>query len=579
MAKAKKKTTPLNTYQKALAMALNMQRSSPNEVRDAFKTLRTAYKYFASKLDITDTLMTMPMRTPDNEEVYDKIFRENGDFAQNAKYLETIRILSLGMWSQDKRVYSLSKGMNDYIRDQISIEKCRMNLTKAYSLLCDRPIYIEFTEGPILGAFCAMTTLHPLKSGAPMLFCVMLTRDEIGSRVYCHCCDDLSIADVLNQAPDTCKAAPEGMDDADETFVQLHMALAYISYCNIANDSGAAITPTAKQGATVYNVHPVEGIPDSKLLFDPEGWLGRGICESFGCLTRNGMLDMLEEALGKYHTENDNPNLDMRKENDEKDGIAKVNAMACEWERNRFVYQFTHRSDDAFRDKYLNKLCLEGFSEELFRYFPYSTIALHEKTNDQVTLVSPCRYIHDNGVLEPALAIAELNASIGLTVLPISAMGIAGMRSENIDCTIRTVCALYHILVSLRGIAQKRLTEDFATRGNPASEAMTTTQERKAHRPRENEESESNVRYTTPLDLPELNIFDVSLKTFKRAPKSTTERYMKWHMAPHTRRRHPHRYWVGKGAERHLEIRWLEPMRINASDDDEHTTICKLPDA
>lgn len=577
MAKTKKKTTPLTSYQKALATALNMQRNSPNEARDAFKTLRIAYKHLASKLDITDTLMTTPTKTPDNEEAYDRIFRETGDFAQNAKYLEAIRILALGMWAQDKRVYSLSDGMSNYIRNQISIETCNMNLTKAYSLLCDRPIYIEFSEGPILGAFCAMTTLHPLKTDAPMLFCVVLMRDEDGSQAYCHCCDDLTINDVLKQTSDMHESL-ENKNNADESFiVPLHMALAYISYCTIANDSDAAITPIAKQGATVYSVHPVEGIPDSKLLFDPEGWLGRGICESFGCLTRNGMLNNLEKALKKYHAENGNLRLDIRKVNDDEDGIAKVNAMAYEWEHNRFVYQFTHRSDDAFRDKYLDRLCLEGFPEELFRYFPYSTIALHEKTNNQVTLASPCRYIRESGAPEPALAIVELGYNVGLTILPISAGGIAEMRNESLDWTIRTVCALYHILTSLRGIAQKRLTEDFATRGNPASEAMATTQERKAHSAREAKET-SNVRYTAPLDMPELNIFDVSLKVFKRAPKSTTERYMKWHMAPHTRRRHPHRYWVGKGAERHLEIRWLEPMRINASDEDEHTTICKLPE-
>lgn len=39
-------------------------------------------------------------------------------------------------------------------------------------------------------------------------------------------------------------------------------------------------------------------------------------------------------------------------------------------------------------------------------------------------------------------------------------------------------------------------------------------------------------------------------------------------MTPHTRRSHAHRYWVGKGENRHLEVRWLQDMKINACMED-----------
>lgn len=39
-------------------------------------------------------------------------------------------------------------------------------------------------------------------------------------------------------------------------------------------------------------------------------------------------------------------------------------------------------------------------------------------------------------------------------------------------------------------------------------------------------------------------------------------------MTPHTRRRHPHRYWVGRGENRHQEIRWLENIHVNKQNKD-----------
>ena len=32
---------------------------------------------------------------------------------------------------------------------------------------------------------------------------------------------------------------------------------------------------------------------------------------------------------------------------------------------------------------------------------------------------------------------------------------------------------------------------------------------------------------------------------------------------PILRRRHPHRYWVGSGDNKHLEVRWIDEIRVN----------------
>ena len=123
---------------------------------------------------------------------------------------------------------------------------------------------------------------------------------------------------------------------------------------------------------------------------------------------------------------------------------------------------------------------------------------------------------------------------------------------------------LYHILTVLQTKAQKHLTEDIMASGNPASTALLPTEIKAAHQPSGKAKPETNLRFGEAIMMPSFEINEVTVRTVKRIPQKEALQRGGWKMIPHMRRGHPHRYWVGKGEQRHMEIRWLDPMHINA---------------
>jgi hypothetical protein len=69
-------------------------------------------------------------------------------------------------------------------------------------------------------------------------------------------------------------------------------------------------------------------------------------------------------------------------------------------------------------------------------------------------------------------------------------------------------------------------------------------------------------------DIIPIAMYDLTKRAIKRVPRKEEARRSGWKMTPHTRRRHPHRYWVGSGENRRQEIRWLECIHINKQSED-----------
>lgn len=69
-------------------------------------------------------------------------------------------------------------------------------------------------------------------------------------------------------------------------------------------------------------------------------------------------------------------------------------------------------------------------------------------------------------------------------------------------------------------------------------------------------------------DIVPIAMYDLTKRAVKRVPRKEEARRSGWKMTPHTRRRHPHRYWVGSGENRRQEIRWLESIHINKQSED-----------
>ena len=149
--------------------------------------------------------------------------------------------------------------------------------------------------------------------------------------------------------------------------------------------------------------------------------------------------------------------------------------------------------------------------------------------------------------------------------------------SKHVNDSTSALCALYHILTVLEQRTMKRLAKETLQQGDPNSTALVPVVHiAKAEREKKEavaQEWQQAIRQGDALeDIPFVEMFDLTPKTVKRISNKAVMKRHGWSMRPHSRRQHPHRYWVGSGENKHLEVRWLAKMQINSKDKPVKTT-------
>lgn len=564
MAKQKKKSS-LNYIQRVLAEAYGVKSSSVEETKRNLQNAKEVGKKALQLLDIQDTLQNV-RRTTANASYYDKITCDN----DSTGFFGVVRTLLLGVWSKNRVLYTISKELDEYLQNDLQIQKCPFQPDAVFAAVCRSPILLEFLDGPIEWAFCASSSIlsedmrrQGLTEDHPYLITVYRERASEESRIICHRGDDLYTA---NQ--EECNANT------------IFRTLMYLGFVSVTKDGvGNVMIPIDRYGCqSAYMIQQIQQLDHPEFVFDPCGWMGNGLCFYMLFLTRAGMLDYTDKYLAS-NTELDNEPVSIPQKPNSTDDIhfRKVLRMVKEWEDNRIVYQFTNKTERKFQELYQDSICLEGFSCDLLNYFPHNTIALFQKDSKDITLFSPCRIRLEDGTCPGVffVSIHSLDLEAEWCVFPASVLGASEIA--RITGTIPpAICALYHILTVLKHQTQENYLADSFSRGNTETTELALYRSTANHTSHTKDKDVEPVRQGASIsDIP-LNVFDVSVNMLKRAPKTQTEHYSGWHMVPHIRRRHPHRYWVGSGENRHMEVRWLEPMHINKSEETMQTTVKNL---
>lgn len=76
-------------------------------------------------------------------------------------------------------------------------------------------------------------------------------------------------------------------------------------------------------------------------------------------------------------------------------------------------------------------------------------------------------------------------------------------------------------------------------------------------------EKDSSLLLTVPVD-----VYNITPRTVKKMPRKEIASRGGFRMSPHIRQSHPHNYWVGKGKDKHLEVRYLKSIKVNAGKKD-----------
>lgn len=579
MAQAKKKKRPFSATDKAIIQAMNWNVDSPEQLRENKQNL---------KQKSADLMSTLGMqKIADSSGVIDKRVCDYiaSISIQNASkpdiiYAALLRTILLGSWLQHKVVYHVNKATIEFIQSLHLAENLWQNALQLWGKVLSTPLYIETPGMPgMSGCFVGLHHILPPE--------VQPLHDSTGER-----CANLFVLPIGNDADYLSSMCPCGMtvaetakstqDNVKSDATNMYIAiLTYIAYYGTMCDAmGSVLFPDFGKPYQYYDVKPIpfaDSIPD---FTTGSGWVAAGLCNLMGYIGRQNMQANICNAL---HTTDDDSGLPPLVKIDEQgicDGqeisIATLRSV-LDWENCKVVYQFSMETAETLYNKHADTISLSGFCDTL-RYMPHNAIVLSNSDDRSIILIFRCKAQYVTGKIYDGVVMAALNT--GDSAPPIAIF----TSSPNDNCLIyqeaspcysmiNTAPVLYHILTVMQKRAQKRITQDIMSCGIPDTTALVPIEERTPHKASTSQKEEMNLRYGQNICEPSFELHEVTARTVKRIPQKDAILRGGWKMIPHIRRRHPHRYWVGKGEKRHLETRWLEPMHIHGDKKDKMATV------
>lgn len=565
-----KKKTALSALDKAFAIAGRFPSMVPGEFRAELVKFRARHKDKASFLGLKESPAEKVTVTSENRDFLARIQKKENDI----EYVAAMRDLTLGFWYNQKIVYQILPETLEYIKKVFQPELIQVNLNAVINRMCSKPIYIGLPNGnDVQGFFCSCVSLineawgAPLEDHPPALNAIIV--EQPTAHIYLHMSGDASLSSVFRE-------------DTPEAGKLLFSCLSYLAITQYMLDAQKQVfTPYDRGNCEYYIINPISFSDCDNGCFDylkrQDGWIKTGLSPFFDYISRQNMVRDFDVYLKKNEKWKEYPFQTDSCESWPQEAVNyKTHEMIFEWERYKTIYQYNNESEEAFHEKYLETLAMSGFPDRLIDYMPYPTIVLTQQDSGIVFLISLCRL---KGTQERGVFIMSLSTDkdeVAIIQARKSPFSDEKLLQQVGDST-SVLCALYHILTVLEQRTLKRLAKETLQQGDPSNTTLvpvvhTTTTEKKA-RETEAQEWQQSVRHGDSLeDVPFIEMFDLTPRTVKRISNKTAMKRHGWSMKPHSRRRHPHRYWVGSGENKHLEVRWLEKMQINSKDKSVKTT-------
>lgn len=563
----KKKNTPLSSLMKAFATAGHFPSLQPAAFRQELANFKERTRKTIKVLGIEEDITRPPVWTDRNADLKKQIEDAN----DTVGFFMVVRDIILYTWYQNKIVYTFNQDTVDYMFQNFRPEILQFEMNPILIHICKDPIYLEFPDdSSISGSFCGITSItnraaanNPDGPLVPITSHISISLTEDGVM-----CEGRATGNTMVE---------DYMKDEDLSYARrlILMSLLYIFFLQSRQDAdGVALIPKTRQDATCWDVRPIpfpEALPNPG---DKHGSIGAGLSYYLRYLSRKNMIRDLQNDL----KETEDARI-INLNNVAEDSPAcnrKFAEMVLDWESYRVVFQYDTKTESTLHDKYFETILQEGINANLLRYLPQTTIVLHQKDAGIVTLVSTCQI---QGGTSDGIFWVCINNGIEVGAIP---TGPVKFNNVFISFALAqyaaqaAVCALLHILTIYEARALKKIVKDVLTAGDPSSTALTKYQQKPKTAQQMVDASEKpapEYRIAGDLEYTPFELFDLTGKTMKRVRQ--TERLAKagWKMPPHTRRPHPHRYWVGSGENKHLEIRWLERMQIHKDMSVETTTL------
>lgn len=571
MKKQKKRPFQISYLNRALGLAANFPSMSPENFKKYMAGFRLNAKEVKEDLGFANGINKVPIDTPSTVDMRNRV--KGREMFEN--YVGCCRSLILGEWDRYRRVYIVGGETLRYIVDSFPVDKLQINLADIIKQECKEPIYIDMRENDtVKGCFLGITALESdavsagveglrVSEDRPLMLGSLIYQDK--AMIFVHLCTRITVAEYFDRAEFT-----------PEQRLVMHV-LVYIAYMRTRRDAmGRVFIPKNVQGGDAYVVNPVAGRAFFSELENPSGWIAQGICAWVGYLYRENMVKDYTELL-EQNKKLDGVVFQAEKSEQQMDAMRYLCwKSALEWEKYRTVYQYDKETEDRLITEHLMEVTLQGFDPGLLQFLPQNTIVLYQKTDRIVALITTCK-IAEYGRKGLFILLCS-DYRMAATVLPATRVGAFGKYKANATEdmeNLRALCILRHILLVLQNKAAKKAMKDAAQAGRPDEVRLVPyAWPQAAERiPAEDRGEAPLYRNGLPIEDIPLQLFEVTGRTVKRMRQEEKKVRYGWKMAPHVRRPHPHRYWVGRGQDRHLEVRWLERMHIHKDQEVKTTTI------
>jgi len=548
---------------KAFALAGNFPAKSPAEFRAMLPAFKQKYQSHLEKLQI-DAPFSKVTETRANQAALNRLCaKENFTL-----FTGVTRDLILGYWLSNKLVYKIPSETLQFLEDEFKIEYIPGDSNEFIKRACEKPLYIELPNtAPVNGFFCGCTYLFSEKlggimEGSDIPVCAACLIEGTESHIIMHRSPHATIK--------TCIDDKEDNEPYKRVRAILFKLIAYIAYISDKSDAPGSVLIQENEPYPCYTVLPIP-FKDSLVDFtSPIGWVQSGMCNHFGFLSRRNMVtDFI--ALLKEKNPSDFV-LDF--------GQSKMDALmpllyraVLSWEEHKVVYQYTSEVRLAAAELYHDTFFSNGLSSELVDYMPYQTIVLANSDTGDLSILSVCRI--NPGPFGLFYVVFHGNDYF-ISVLPFdtSPHGKWDFDDQSMPPEFFSIFTYIHILTVLeRKTAKKELSNlchDGSVPVNVASPTRPKIQpldhiqkEAPILRMGGDIAGESPLLLTVPVD-----IYNITARTVKKMPRKEVASRCGFRMSPHIRTAHPHNYWVGKGKDKHLEVRYLKSIKVNAGKQD-----------
>lgn len=585
----KKKKPLLNSLQRAFATAARF----PSINQDTFKRIFAEFEQRTmieqERLGYHNGISEFPFRNDETIPVWTEMIRAT-HMSQLSGFGRDAMLLA---WYRNKRVFSFPKETIDYITEKFPFQYLSGALDDAIYKIAAKPIYLEFPDGILvseqlldddevapegtiqgafIGQFCAANEEFPSDHFERYTIGVEMGADR--QFVWLHNAKMAKISDMVGEA---------FQNEFQRTILFL---VAYLNFLYSKKDAiGAALIPKSKSGAAEY--YEVRPAPDTSAIpkkGDPNSVVVAGLCSAFGFLSRENLAKKLYETNDSlWEVYQDTLSKNGSECDDAIEAFAKYSSvkMIIDWEHYRSIYQYSQKTMDVAFEKYQELLLLFGFPLDLLKYFPQNTIVLHNPEDNSFAMVA--LITREDEKKPKILLLSPTDDDIFISMCPTdhTLISILGKANDELPDYLRLLCVLYHILTVYKQRALKKAVHDTLTAGNPADTSLVPVPppQRVRHIPSGTKDEVHDplaYRYGETIENAPFELFSVTPKTVKRQRDEEKKIRMGWKVTPHIRRPHPHRYWVGHGANKHLVVRWLDSMQIHPEQTAKKATLHKV---